>query len=65
MLELDPNSLSGGEDLSSIEAWDSLAVMAFIAMVDESVGMVISPAKLAQAKTVNDLAALLGDKITG
>ena len=65
MLELDAGSLSGGEELSSIEVWDSLAVMGFIAMVDENVGMVISPAKLAQAKTVNDLAALLGDKIVG
>ena len=63
LLELEQGALSGSEALTDLEAWDSLAVMALIAMVDESVGMVISPTKIAQAKTVDELMGLLGDKI--
>ena len=39
MLELDPGTLTGDETLESLEAWDSLAVISFIALVDEKTGV--------------------------
>ncbi|WP_298370002.1 phosphopantetheine-binding protein [Azospirillum sp.] len=59
-LELDPGTLTGEETLESLESWDSLAVISFIALVDETMGVVVEGEKLAQAKTVADLLALAG-----
>ncbi|NYZ15434.1 acyl carrier protein [Azospirillum sp. RWY-5-1] len=60
MLELDPGTLTGTEELESLDNWDSLAVISFIALVDEKLGLVVEGEKLAKAKTVADLLALAG-----
>lgn len=60
MLELDSGTLTGTEELGSLENWDSLAVISFIALVDEKIGLVVEGEKLAKAKTVGDLLALAG-----
>lgn len=60
MLELEPGTLTGDEELESLENWDSLAVISFIALVDEKLGLVVEGEKLAKAKTVGDLLALAG-----
>jgi len=60
MLELDAGTLTGGETLESLDDWDSLAVISFIAMVDEKLDLVVEGAKLAEAKTVADLLAVAG-----
>ncbi|MCX7125542.1 MAG: acyl carrier protein [Gammaproteobacteria bacterium] len=58
LLELDNGTLQGSELLADLEAWDSLAAMGFIALVDENCGKIISPSGLVKAKTVNDLIKL-------
>ncbi|WP_448206561.1 acyl carrier protein [Azospirillum sp. sgz302134] len=60
MLELDAGTLTGAEALDSLDNWDSLAVISFIALVDEKLGLVVAGEKLAKAKTVNDLLELAG-----
>lgn len=60
VLELPPGTLTGDETLDSLDSWDSLAVISFIALVDETLEIVVEGEKLAQAKTVNDLLALAG-----
>lgn len=60
MLELEPGTLTGAEALESLEGWDSLAVISFIALVDEKLGLVVAGEKLAQARTVADLLAVAG-----
>ena len=60
MLELDDGTLTGAEELESIDAWDSLAVISFIALVDEKLGHVVEGEKLVKAKTVQDLLGLAG-----
>ncbi|KAA0684094.1 acyl carrier protein [Roseomonas genomospecies 6] len=60
MLELDDGTLTGAEELESIDAWDSLAVISFIALVDERLGHVVEGEKLVKAKTVEDLLGLAG-----
>lgn len=60
MLELAPGTLTGDEKLVEVEGWDSLAVISFIALVDEKLGMVVEGEKLARAKTVADLLEIAG-----
>ena len=64
LLELEPYTLTGAEALEGLEVWDSLAVISFIAMVDEQFGITLSAERLRACQTVDDLAALLGDRIT-
>lgn len=63
LIEEDEGTTQGDENLAEMSAWDSLAVMGFIAMVDEQFGVTVAPSDLAKAQTVNDLAGLLGDRI--
>ena len=63
LLELDSGTLDGTERLDEINM-TSLAVIGFIALVDEQFGVTIPPRKIADCVTVADLAALLGDRIS-
>lgn len=58
MLELD-GALSGEEALADLEAWDSMAVLSFMALADGEAGKTLSPADIAKAKSVSDLYALV------
>jgi acyl carrier protein len=64
IIEVEPGDLTGEEELADLEDWDSLAVMGFIAMVDTNFGMTIEAAKIGECKTVNDLLALVQDKLS-
>ncbi len=61
MLELDPESIKGDETLDEI-AWDSMTVVMFIAMADQNYSVAVAPSKLADAKTVSDLYALVSSQ---
>lgn len=61
ILEAAPGSLKGDEVLPGMKGWDSLAVVSLIAMVDEQLGITLSPKDIARAGTVADLIGLLGD----
>jgi acyl carrier protein len=65
IIEADEITLDGSEVLEGLDGWDSLAVMGFIAMVDDNFQITIEVDKIAECETVNDLVDLLGDKITG
>lgn len=60
MLELDAGTLTGAEKLADVEGWDSLAVISFIALVDEKLNVVVEGERLARAKTVADLLDIAG-----
>jgi acyl carrier protein len=60
ILELDPNSIKGNEDLAEIH-WDSMATISFIAMVDANYGVSIPVVRLSEAKTVADLYTLVAE----
>ena len=55
MLELEPGTLTGEERLDTLENWDSLAVISFIALVDEHFDTLIDSDKLAAAATTGAL----------
>jgi acyl carrier protein len=59
IVDAELGSIRGGESLSDI-GWDSMATVMFIAMVDEKFSKAIAPERLAEAKTVADLHALVG-----
>lgn len=62
MLEVDAGSLSGDEPLSELP-WDSLAVVSFIALVDEHLGVAVSPQALSKAQHLNDVLALVTNNL--
>lgn len=61
MLEVDSGSLAGNESLDELP-WDSLAVVSFIALADEHLSASVSPQQLSEAKTLDDVLALVADK---
>ncbi len=63
ILEKAPGTINGGEVLEAEVRWDSMAAIAFIAMVDSSLNMQLSPSELVKSRTVADLLALVGDKV--
>ena len=65
LLELDPGTLRGPEELASLGGWDSLALMSFIALVHREFGVRLTGKQIAESKTVDDLLKLVGDKIRG
>jgi acyl carrier protein len=58
ILELPPGTLTGTETLRALAGWDSLAVMSFISMVDEELGLSIPAQEIIQSVTVNDLVTI-------
>ena len=60
ILEADPAGLTGEEKISEVGNWDSLSVITFVAMVDSDMDQIVDGEKLKDAKTLNDLAALVG-----
>ena len=59
IVEADPDTLTSEELIEDLENWDSLAVVNFIALVDENFGITLSPEKIMNSKTVNELVSLL------
>jgi acyl carrier protein len=62
LLEVPAGSIAGETALKDLEAWDSLAVISFIAMVDSNYGLTLPAKRIAAAVTVNDLAALIQEQ---
>ena len=63
LLENEPGTLKGGEELATLPRWDSLAVIGFIALLDQHFGLSVPGAKIVECKSVDDLARLAGDRI--
>ena len=59
LLDLPPGTLKGPEEMESLENWNSMAVVGYIALVDEHFNYSISPRQFANCSTVNDLLGLI------
>lgn len=55
LLEVSPNSLMEDTALDQVEAWDSLNVIGYIALVDETFHREVDPEKINDCKTVKHL----------
>ena len=65
LLENEPGTVKGGDTLSDLPRWDSLAVIGFIALLDQHFAMSVPAAKIIECKVADDLAGLVGDKLLG
>ncbi len=63
ILEEAPGTIKGDERLKDLAAWDSLAVVSFIAMMHASLQYTIPAAKVKECRTISDLLALVADKL--
>jgi acyl carrier protein len=63
LLELDKGTLKGSEALDSLVEWNSLAVISFMALVDENFGISLPPQQIAACSTVADLVSLVGEQL--
>ncbi len=63
-LELPRGTLREGVVLATVAAWDSMAVVVFMGIADEKLQLTLSGDDIAAAKTVQDLLALLGDRVS-
>jgi acyl carrier protein len=59
LVEAKPGTIHGDENLRELEGWDSLAVVGFIALVDQHFGVPLSASKLQSCNSVSDLIRLL------
>ncbi len=55
---VEEDALHGNERLQDLDGWDSIAVMSFIATVDEKLGRTLPGASITECRTVNDLVDL-------
>lgn len=59
ILEVESGSLSSASELYGTDAWDSLAVVSFMAVADEKFGKRLSGKQLEKVATVGDLLKLI------
>ncbi len=65
ILEMEAGELTFETALDTIDTWDSLATISFIAMVDEKTGHVLAGDDLQKATTIGDLVALAKAGVSG
>ena len=65
VLEAAPGTVRGDAPLAGYAQWDSLALLGLIAAVDKNFGINLPARQLVTARTADEIAALLGDKIAG
>jgi acyl carrier protein len=58
IIDAEPGSLTGGEVLKDLGGWDSLSTVQFQAFLDEDFHIVVSPERIDQCKTMQDLMSL-------
>lgn len=59
VLELEPGTLKGPEKLEDLENWNSMAMVSFVALVDEHFGYTVSPRQFVNCETIDDLLRLI------
>lgn len=64
ILEVEPGEISSATELEE-GAWDSLAVVSTIALIDDVYDITVHPEKLSACKTVADLEALVAAEREG
>ena len=64
MLENDPGTIRGDEVLAQLPKWDSLALIGFIALLDQHFATSVPAARILNCKTTADLADLVADKLS-
>jgi acyl carrier protein len=64
-LVIDAGTLTDGLALADVREWDSLGVVEFQSLVDEQLGKELPPQQITACETVDELVALVADKLDG
>jgi acyl carrier protein len=64
VLDLAPGTIKGNESLSGLSAWDSLAVVGFIAALDKHFHVNVPAKQVVEAQSIDDLAKLTGQDLS-
>lgn len=59
MMDLESGSLAPDTELEDLEEWDSIALISFIALIDDEFNKVVKGSVIKEQKTVADLMALM------
>ena len=65
LLEYAPGTIQGDEPLAGLLRWDSLAVIGFIALLDQHFSVSVPATRILNCKTAADPADLVADKLSG
>lgn len=63
VLHLPPGTVTGGELLETLDGWDSLSMIEFVAVADERFGVDVTPEDVRKSKHVDDLVKLLAVRV--
>jgi acyl carrier protein len=63
LFELEPGTVKESDALLDLEGWNSLAVIGFMALVDEHFGVHVPAKQLASCRTVSDLMKFPGNQL--
>lgn len=55
LLDIEKDTLNEDTELEQIRQWDSMAIIALIAMFDETFGKIITPREVKEFKSVKDI----------
>lgn len=61
ILDVEPGVLNQETKLSDLDEWDSIALISFMAMIDDEFDKVVKGSIVKEQKTVADLMALMGE----
>jgi acyl carrier protein len=61
----EPGTLTGAELCSNLAGWNSLAVVAFISVINKGYGIILQPARLVGCRSVNDVIELVLNQSAG
>ena len=64
ILELPIGTITGDEQLATLQTWDSLAVVSYIAMCNGLFGVILPGERVKATKSVADLVALVAPHLT-
>ena len=64
VMSVPKGTIRGHESLADLKSWDSVALMSFIALLDEELEIRVTGKQVMQCQTVNDLVLLAGDKVS-
>ena len=62
---LDVETVTVGDDMQSVAAWDSLGHMAIVAELEKQLGTALTPEQIVSIASVRDIAKLLAGTVEG
>jgi acyl carrier protein len=59
IVEASPGTVQPDQDLTELQGWDSLALVSFVAVINERFGMTLRADRVTKARSIPDLLALV------